>query len=71
MGSDVLAAGRFKNLLFAVGDAQVALGVELADVSGAEPAVFGHDLGGQVGAFVVAHHHVGSLGQDFSVGVEL
>ena len=49
---DVLAAGGDDQVLLAVGDAQEALGVELADVAGVQPAVGVDRLGG--GALVLA-----------------
>ena len=51
---DVLAARGLDQVLLAVGDAQEAVGVELADVAGAEPAVGVERLGGRVGQVVVA-----------------
>ena len=71
LGRDVLASGGLENFFLAVGDSQVALSVEFSDVSGAEPTVLSHHLGGEVGAVVVAHHHVGALGEDLAVGVQL
>jgi hypothetical protein len=68
---DVLAARRLDQVLLAVGDAQVALVVQLADVAGAEEPVLGHDLGGLLGQVVVATHDRHTLDHDLAVGVEL
>ena len=71
MGSDVLAASRFEDFLLTVCDAQVAAGQNFANVASTEPAVFGHDFCGQIGASVVAHHDVGAFSEDFTVAVQL
>ncbi|AKZ55655.1 hypothetical protein SAM23877_2606 [Streptomyces ambofaciens ATCC 23877] len=64
---DVLAAGGLDQVLLAVGDAQVAVGRELADVAGVEPAVALQHLGGLLGQLVVALHDAGAAQQDLAV----
>ena len=63
---DVLAAAGLEHFLLAVGDAQVAAGVDLADVAGVQPAVL-ERFAGHLLVLVIAHHHVGPAGEDFTV----
>ena len=56
-GRDVLAAGRDDEVLLAVGDRQVAVGVEVADVAGVEPPV-AQRRRGFLGPVEVALHDV-------------
>lgn len=64
---NVFAGGEFEDVFLAVGDFEVAAADEGADVAGVEPAVGLDDLCGVFGVFVVAHHDVGSAGEDFAV----
>ena len=64
---DVLAAGRDDDLLLAPGDPQVAVVVERAEVTGAEPAVV-HGLRGRRVVVVVAAEHLDALELDLAVG---
>src|SRR5690606_33566933 len=57
LGRDVLSARGDDDVLLAVGDPQVAVLVDLADVAGGEPAVGAEHGGGLIGAVVVALHH--------------
>src|SRR4029079_18312067 len=63
---DLLAAGGVQQILLAIRDRQVAVGVERADVAGVEPAVL-EDGGGLVRLVVVAQHHVRAARQDLAV----
>src|SRR6201999_4237951 len=49
-----------------VGDLQEFIVYQLPDVAGVEPAV-GHTFRRQVGAFVIAHHDIGTLAEDLAV----
>src|SRR5690606_4408067 len=60
VGVDVEAADQH-HVLFAVYDLEVAALVHDADIARLEEAVFGHDLGGLVGALPVASHHLRAL----------
>ena len=63
----VLAVGVDDQLLLAVGDAQEALGVDLADVAGVEPPLGVDHLRGLLLLVPVALHDVGPLGEDLAV----
>src|SRR5205085_3445667 len=65
---DVLAARSLKQLLLAVGDAQVALRVERAHVAGLEPAVGGEGRGRLLRLVVVAEHDVRAARLYLAVG---
>ena len=64
---DVLAAGGLEEVLLAVGDLEEAALVELADVTGVQPAVGVHGLGGLLGLVVVALHDAGAAQQHLAV----
>src|SRR6476660_1301385 len=64
---DVLAAGRHDQLLLAPGDGQVPVVVELADVTGVEPALVVEDLRGGGRVVPVPAEHVVALDQDLAV----
>ena len=51
---DVLTLRRLEHVLLAIGDAQEAVGIDLTDIAGVEPAVLLEGLGGGVGQVVVA-----------------
>jgi hypothetical protein len=53
-GRDVLAPGRDDDVLHAVGDAEVPVGVDRADVAGVQPALGVDRLGGLLGLVQVA-----------------
>src|SRR3954454_21788069 len=65
-GGDVLAAGGDDDVLFAAGDLDEALGVDLADVAGVEPALDDR-LPRRLGVLVVALEYVGALDEDLAV----
>ncbi len=64
---DVLAARGLDQVLFAVGDGEEVVLVELADVAGGEPAVGVEHLGSELGLAVVAAHHAAASEQDLSI----
>ena len=66
-GRDVLAAGGDDQLLLPVGDLQEAVGVELADVAGVQPAVGVERLAGPLRVLVVAAHHQRAADQHLAV----
>ena len=66
-GATYFPPGRLDQVLLPVGDAQAAVGVDLADVAGVEPAVAIDRLGGRLGLVVVPLHHVRSARQDLAV----
>ena len=68
---DVLAAGRDDQVLLPVGDLQVAVLVDLADVPGAEPAVVGERGGGRLRILVVAGEDGVAADEDLAVAVEV
>ena len=66
LGGDELTARRLEQVLFAVGDLEIAVGVDFADVAGVQPTV---DQGrcGRLGVLIVALHDVGPADQDLTV----
>src|SRR5499433_1848788 len=61
-------AGRsLEQILLAIGDEQVVVFVEVADVAGVEPTVFIDHFARRFGRFVVTLHHHRSANQDFAV----
>ena len=71
MRRDVLATRRHDQVLLAVRDLEVAVGVEVADVPRVKPAVGVERLAGRVGLVVVALHDPRALGEDLAVGGDL
>ena len=63
----VLAARGLDKVLLPVGDLQVSVAAQLADVPGAEPPVLGNHFTGHVLQPVVALHHLRPANQDFPV----
>jgi hypothetical protein len=53
LGRDEFSAGSFDEIFFAVGDGEISIGVDVADVAGLEPAI-GQGIGGFFGAIPVA-----------------
>ena len=66
--SDVLAFGGLELFLEAADEAEAADFVDDAAVAGAEEAVVGEDVAGELGIAVVAEHVHGALDLDFAVG---
>src|SRR5437588_2432462 len=54
-------------VFLAIGDEEIVVFVQVADVTGAEPAIFAEHFAGGFGIFVVALHDAGALDKDFSV----
>ncbi len=65
-GRDVLAAGRDDDVLHPVGDVEVAVVVDEADVAGVQPAVGVDRLGRLLGLVQVAHEDVRPAHQDLA-----
>src|SRR6267378_1782112 len=65
--SDEFSRRRFDQVFFAVGDEEIVVLVEIADVAGREPAVFGKNFTGGFGILVVALHDTGALDEDFTI----
>lgn len=64
---DKFSGGGFEQVLFAIGDEEVVVLVEIADVAGVEPTVFGQDFARGVGALVVTLHHQGTTNENLAV----
>src|SRR5437867_4327776 len=64
---DVFALAGLEQVLHTAGDAQVALGVELALVAGVQVAVVGEGLLRELGLLVVAEHRAFALDLDLAV----
>ena len=71
MRGDVLPTGRLQEIFLSVGDLEVSIGVELADVPGMEPPVCIDRLAGLVRLIVIAPHDVGALREDLAVRRDL
>src|SRR5438270_1568538 len=69
--SDVLAARGLDQVLFAIGDLQVSVGIDLADVAGVEPAVLVDHFRRRLGLAEIAAHDVAPSLEDLSVGGDL
>ncbi len=67
LGRDVLAVGQDDHLLRPPGDPEIAVGVQVPDVAGAEPAVLGEGFGVGLGAVGVAGKDARALEPDFAV----
>ena len=65
--SDEFSGGRLEQIFLAVGDEEIVVFVEVADVSGLEPAIFGKNLPRGFGRFEIALHDAGALGEDFTI----
>ena len=70
-GGDVLAGRRDDQILLAVGDGKIAVGVEVTHVARVEPAVLFDRFGRRLGIPPVALHHVRPADQDFAVRGDL
>ena len=66
-GATNLPAGSFEQIFFAIGDEEIVIGVEIADVAGVEPAVFGEDFARGFRTLVIALHDAGAFGENFAV----
>ena len=66
LGVDVLAARAYDHVLQSPLDVEPAVGIELAQVARAEPAVGSEDLGRGFGILVVSEHDAGREGHDFA-----
>jgi len=65
--SDEFAGGSFEEIFFAIGDEEVVVFVEIADVAGFEPAIVGEHIVGGFGRFEVTLHDARALGENFAV----
>ncbi len=64
---DEFAGGGFEEILFAIGNEEIVVFIEVADVASFEPAIRGEDFAGGFGIFVIALHDAGALGENFAV----
>src|ERR1700722_8755422 len=65
--SHEFAGGGFQEIFFAVGDEEIVVFVEIADVTGFEPAVVGKNIAGGFGRFEIALHDARAHGEDFAI----
>src|SRR5712664_192938 len=65
--SDEFARRCLDQVFLAVGDEEIVVLVHVADVAGAEPAVFGENFAGSFGILVIALHDARALDQDFAI----
>src|SRR5439155_25995343 len=68
---DVLSARGLDEVLLAIGDLQVAFGIDLPDVPRVQPAVGVDRLARGIGLVVIAPHDVRPPGQDLAVRGDL
>src|SRR5260370_19125814 len=64
---DEFSSGGLDEIFFAVGDEEVVVGVEIADVAGVKPAFFVDCFARGVRTFVITLHPARTLGQNFAV----
>jgi hypothetical protein len=62
LGGYKFAARGFQQILFAIGDEEIVVGVEISDVAGMEPAIFANDFTRGFGTLLIALHDARSLG---------
>src|SRR5229473_1009949 len=65
--SDEFSRRRFDQVFLAVGDEEIVVFVEIADVAGGKPAVFGENFAGGFGILVIALHDAGAFHKNLSV----
>src|SRR5438552_1428487 len=65
--SDEFSSGGFQQIFFAVGNEEIVVLVHVADIAGAEPAVFAENFACGFGVFVIAVHDARTLDEDFSI----
>src|SRR5438552_6446837 len=66
---DEFPSGGFQQIFFAVSDEEIVVLIHVADVAGAEPAVFAENFAGGFGVLVIAVHDARTLDEDFSIFV--
>src|SRR5579859_747649 len=64
---DEFAGGGFEEILFAVGDEEVIVFVEIANVAGFKPAVVGKNFAGGFRRFEISLHDARTLGDNFAI----
>ena len=64
---DEFAGGSLEQIFFAIGDEEIVVFVEIADVAGFEPAIRGEDFAGGFGILVIALHDARAFGENFAV----
>ena len=64
---DKFAGGSFEQIFFAIGDEEIVIFVEIADVAGFEPAIRGEDFARRFRILVIALHDAGAFGENFAV----
>src|SRR5258708_7524340 len=65
--SDEFARRCLDQVFLAVGDEEIVVLVHVANVAGAEPAVFAKNFAGSFGILVIALHDARALDQDFAI----
>src|SRR6266850_2398961 len=65
--SDEFARGGFQQVFLAIGDVEIVVLVQVADVAGAEPAVFAEHFGGCFRFLVVALHDARTFDENLAV----
>src|SRR6266700_3986898 len=66
-GNDEFAFGGLQQIFFAVGDEEIVVLVQVADVAGGEPTILAENFACGFGVFVVAVHDARTLDEDFSI----
>src|SRR6266704_1572626 len=64
---DKLAGCGLQQIFFAVGDEEIVVLVQVADVAGGEPTILAENFACGFGVFVVAVHDARTLDEDFSI----
>jgi len=67
LGSYEFPRGGFEEIFFAVGDEEVVVLVEVANVAGFEPAVVGENFTGGFGRFEITLHDARALSENFAI----
>ena len=67
MRGDKFSRRGLDQVLLAIGDEEIVVLVEIADVAGAEPAIFAEHFARGFGIFIVALHDAGTFHEDFSI----
>src|SRR5207244_4773956 len=63
--SDEFSGRGFQQVLLAVGDEKIVVFVHVADIDGAEPAVFAYDFAGDLGVFVITVLNASACAEGF------
>ena len=66
----VFTTGRDDEVFFAAGDSQVAIGIKLADITGAEPAIFGECIRICLGIAPILAKSIDAAGENLTIIVD-